>query len=59
MAAELLNVPFVALNDTCMGLTHCSLVTPSVDITVRYGSGNGLMPDSIKPLPEPMLNSHL
>ena len=44
MAAELLDVPFDAMNDTCMGLTYCSLVTPSGDIAVGYGSGNGLMP---------------
>ena len=34
MAAELLDVLFDALNDTCMGLTHCGLVAPSGDIAV-------------------------
>ena len=37
-------------------LTHCGLVTPHSDIDlVIVGSGNGLLPDGIKPLPEPML----
>ena len=44
MAAELLDILFGALNDTCIGLTHCSLVT-------AFGH---LMPDSL-----PTLNSHL
>ena len=34
MAAEILDVPFDALNDTCIGLTHCGLVTPFGDIYV-------------------------
>ena len=40
-------------------LTHCGLVTP---YGIRYlgnaGSGKGLLPDGIKPLPEPMLTYH-
>ena len=36
-------------------LTHYGLVTPS-QILVNIGSGNGLLPDGTKPLPEPMLN---
>ena len=37
-------------------LTHCGLVLhmPSV-ILVNTGSGNGLLPDNTKPLPEPIL----
>ena len=27
-------------------------------IWVNIGSGNGLLPDGIKPLPEPMLTNH-
>ena len=38
-------------------LTHCGLVTP-LAIWVNIGSGNGLLPDSTKPLPEPMLIYH-
>ena len=34
-------------------LTHCGLVT-----WVNIGSGNGLLPDCTKPLPEPMLTYH-
>ena len=34
-------------------LTHCGLVTKQ--IWVNIGSGNGLLPDGTKPLPEPML----
>ena len=37
-------------------LTHCGLVTPYDDKDwVNNGSGNGLLPDGTKPLPEPML----
>ena len=40
-------------------LTHCGLVTPYGDRnSINIGSGNGLLPDSIKPLPEPMLSDH-
>ena len=30
----------------------------ALDILVNTGSGNGLLPYSTKPLPEPMLNNH-
>ena len=33
------------------------LMTP-YGITVNIGSGNGLLPDGTKPLPEPMLTYH-
>ena len=36
----------------CLGL-------PSALIWVNIGSGNGLLPHGTKPLPEPMLNSHM
>ena len=31
----------------------------TTEIWVNIGSGNGLLPDGTKPLPEPMLNSDL
>ena len=38
---------------------HCGLVTPYGDIIlVNNGSGNGLLPDGTKPLPEPMFTYH-
>ena len=38
-------------------LTHCGLVTPhGTEIWANIASGNGLLPDGTKPLPEPMLN---
>ena len=40
-----------------IGLTHFGLVTPYGD-RVNIGSGNGLLPDGTKPLPEPMLTDH-
>ena len=40
-------------------LTHGGLVMPYGDINmVNIGSGNGLLPDGTKPLPEPMLAYH-
>ena len=40
-------------------LTHYGLVTPygelATEIWVNIGSGNGLLPEGTKPLPEPML----
>ena len=41
-----------------MLLTHCGLMTPYGEIWVNIGSGNGLLPDGIKPLPESMLIYH-
>ena len=38
-------------------LTHCGLVM-AMKIWVNIGSANGLLPDSTKPLPEPMLTNH-
>ena len=42
--------------------TYCGLVTPYgvIDdkIRINIGSGNGLLPDSTTPLPQPMLTSH-
>ena len=37
-------------------LTHCGLV--QLEILVNTGSGNGLVPEGTKPLPEPMLTYH-
>ena len=37
-------------------LTHWGVVTP--ENWVNIGSGNGLLPDGTKPLPEPMLTDH-
>ena len=46
----------------CLGLnelTYCGLVMPYGDIDLGHiGSGNGLLPDGTKPLPEPMLTVH-
>ena len=41
-------------------LTHCGLVTPYIASWnwVNIGSGNGLLPDGTKPLPEPILTYH-
>ena len=40
-------------------LTHCGLVMPyDKGIWVNIPSGNGLLPDGTKPLPEPMLTYH-
>ena len=40
-------------------LTYCGLVTPYGDrVLVNICSGNGLLPDGTKPLPEPMLTYH-
>ena len=44
--------------DECT-LTHCGLGAPYGDIDLgKTGSGNGLLPDGTKPLPEPMLPNH-
>ena len=40
-------------------LTHWGPVTPyGANIWVNIGSGNGLLLDGTKPLPEPMLTYH-
>ena len=40
-------------------LTYCGLVMPYSDRDlVNIGSGNGLLPDGTKPLPEPILTDH-
>ena len=40
-------------------LPHCGLVTPfGALIWFNNASGNGLLPDGTKPLPEPMLTNH-
>ena len=41
-------------------LNHCGPVTPYGDINLgqHWHSGNGLLPDGTKPLPEPMLTFH-
>ena len=40
-------------------MTHCGLVMPYGDRDRgNIGSGNGLLPDGTKPLPEPMLTYH-
>ena len=50
-------VPFCKLYKA--GLTHCGLGTTNCNmgtyIWVNIGSGDGLLPDGTKPLPEPML----
>ena len=50
---------FFVTCDKAMKLTHWGLVTPYGDIDlVNIGSGNGLLPDGTKPLPESMLTYH-
>ena len=39
-----------------LNLAHCGLV--NIELQVNIGSGNGLLPDDTKPLPEPMLTYH-
>ena len=40
-------------------LTHCGLVTPyGVWILIKFDSGNGLLPDGINPLFEPILTCY-
>ena len=40
-------------------LTHCGLIRHiATEIWVNIGSGNGLLPDGTKPLPERMLSNH-
>ena len=47
---------FSTMNSAQQGLTHYGLMMPYGDMYLVYtGSGNGLLPDSSKPLPEPML----
>ena len=46
-----------------LGLLHFNSSWPSdaiwrQEIWVNIGSGNGLLPDGTKPLPEPMLSYH-
>ena len=53
--------PAVELSIICKSyaggwITQWGLVTP--EIWVNIGSGNGLLPDGTKPLPEPMLTYH-
>ena len=42
--------------ETSETLTHCDLYGDKA--WVNIGSGNGLVPDSTKPLPEPILTNH-
>ena len=52
------NCPSLVRLSSCIS-TLCGLVTPYVaEIWVNIGSGNGLLPDGTKPLPEPMLTDH-
>ena len=43
--------------EVLMNLTHCGLVL-ATEIWVNIGSGDGLLPDSTKPLSKPMLTDH-
>ena len=48
---------------TAFSLIHCGLMTPYGDMNLgqhwlKIGSGNGLLPDRTKSLPEPMLTYH-
>ena len=47
-------------NTNIYSLTHCGLGMPYSDVKlVKFGSGNGLLPDSTTPLPEQILTSHI
>ena len=37
-------------------ITRCGVLTPDGDIDLNIGSGNDLLPDSTKPLPESMFS---
>ena len=44
------------VEDLCSSMiTHCRLMMVATEMVVNTGSGNGLVPDGTKPLPEPML----
>ena len=48
-----------ANSENGVSLTHCGLVVPYGDMNRgKIDWGNGLLPDGIKPLPEPMLTNH-
>ena len=54
-----LNMSYAKLQPVCPGgdeLTHCGHMARK--IWVNIGSGNALLPDGTKPLPEPMLTDH-
>ena len=58
-----INVKYMSLSENIWisnrFLTHCGLVMPHGIIYLhQHGSGNGLLPDGTKPLPEPMLTHH-
>ena len=49
---------YIVLFGICI-LTHCGQGHHmATEIWVNIGSGNGLLPDGTKPLPEPMLTDH-
>ena len=54
--ASLLTLALLNPDPSRSTLTHWGLV--STKIWVNFGSGNGLLPDGTKPLPEPMLTYH-
>ena len=46
--------------ESSLQLTHCGLVMPygDIDSGMQIGSGNDLLHDNTKPLPEPLLTDH-
>ena len=51
----------LSLNLSEIRLIHCRLVAlhdNTTQIAVKMGSVKGLLPDGIKPIPEPMLTNH-
>ena len=50
-------VPTITMTQECMITIHCDQALTYVD-TVPTGSGNGLLPNGTKPLPETMLTHH-
>ena len=51
---EVSNIGFITVH----GLSECHITPIRWQIWVNIGSGNGLLPDGTKPLPEPMLTYH-
>ena len=56
---NLTNLLYSANQQTFLMLTHCGLMMPYGNKYMdQHDSGNGLLPDGTKPLPQPMLTYH-
>ena len=49
-------ITYTKFNSNLPGINE--LTSDALEILVNTGSGNGLLPDGTKPLPEPMLTYH-